>query len=180
MSLSISDLEKTPLPELYDIFVEKYGTKWFDLELETISMDLGLEFSPLFYDKIQVLRLMCEAPTLFREDSVFMIYATRVINDDSVEPEILPEVNSLELAYGIVVDAQIRSRLGVAGEIFPSQGCQLVAKHVLVQDGYGSLLPPFTAFISPEVWGKDVEVSEGDLAAKKKAIVDYLKGKTHG
>ena len=55
MSATLSDLEKTTLPELYDIFVEKYGKKWFDLEIETISMDLGLEFSPLFYDKIQVL-----------------------------------------------------------------------------------------------------------------------------
>lgn len=174
----VETLEKTTLPDLFDVLKEKYGEKWFDLEPETISMDLGLEFSPLFYDKLQVLRLMCAFPTMYLNDVAFMAYATRVINDDTVEPEIFPEVNSLELAYGLVIDATLRSRLGVNVDQ-AADGVQEFCKHVLVHDGYGQRIPPFSGVISDSVWGEDHQTAAGDLEGKKKAVTTYLKEKLH-
>lgn len=167
-------LELIPLPGLLREMTARYGKKWYDLEVETISLDLGIELSPLMYDKLHVLRLMCEQPDLFQKDLMFFAHAVSIMNNIETDPMWLPEVTSLEIAYALVCDAVIRTQLQFPGDLMPSEAVQHYIKHRLVEDGYGELVAPFSQAVSPEVWGPSVPHLEGDLNAKKRAIKSYL------
>jgi hypothetical protein len=145
--------------------------EWRDLEIETISITLGMVLDTLTRDKISVLQLIETQPELYFEDAAFTLYATDVINNIEADFEFVPAPTTLELAYALT---EVRKVLTENGVYIPVESTGLVATaaYMLNQEGYSVPVAPFE-FIPNEM------LSEGqtteDTENKKKAIKRYIK-----
>lgn len=138
----MSDLSATPISKLKVAFDNTFGKdNWFDLEVETITMTMDLEFSDLLHDKIYVLKIICGNPKLFYEDLAFTLYSTDVINNKSAEFDSIPSITSLELAYAIVEMNRVVSSLGQA----PTYNTSFIkaVTYILRGEGFSKVIPPF-------------------------------------
>lgn len=142
------------------------SSEWVDWELETISLDLGLLLDELTRDKIKLLQVMAQKPTLFFEDALFFLYATDVINNKVADFEHAPAPNSLELAYAIFEAHQLglpRPDMSSIAE---------VVAYILRQEGYSEPVAPFD-FVPASMLSPGQE--QVDTEAKKRAIQFYIK-----
>jgi hypothetical protein len=144
---------------------------WQDLEMETISITLGIELDTLTRDKIHVLQLITTQPELFFDDAAFTLYATDVINNIEADFEFVPTPTSLELGYAIY---EIRKILAADSIYVPtdSSGLTAVATHILKDEGYLAPVEQFS-FIPEGVLGPDSFPE--DTKKKAKAIRMYIK-----
>lgn len=145
--------------------------EWSDLEMETISLTLGVELDTLTRDKIHVLQLLETQPDLFFDDAAFTLYATDVINNIEADFEFVPAPTSLELAYAIYEVRKILSENGVYIQ-FDDTGLATTAAYILKEEGYAVPVSPFD-FISAEGFEKDAHPE--DTENKRKAIRRYIK-----
>ena len=98
---SDESIELKPLSFLKAELDKKFGEKiWNDLEIETISLELGLQFSPLTVDKITVLQALA-TNNLFYTDPLFFVFAVEVINNNIANFDAVPLPTSLEIVYAI-------------------------------------------------------------------------------
>lgn len=145
--------------------------EWRDLEIETISITLGVELDGLTRDKISVLQIVETQPELFFEDAAFTLYATDVINNIEADFEFVPAPTTLELAYAIY---EVRKVLNENSVYVPVEHSGLVhtAAYILRQEGYSEPVSPFD-FIPADMLesGQTAEDTEN----KKKAIKRYIK-----
>jgi hypothetical protein len=145
--------------------------EWENLEIETISLTLGIELDLLTRDKISVLQIIVTQPDLFFDDASFTLYCTDVINNIEADFEYIPTPTSLELAFAI---SQVR-RVLVDNGIYVSadnQGLIHTASYILRQEGYSEPLAPFD-FVPADMLEKG-QTAE-DTANKAKAIKRYIK-----
>jgi hypothetical protein len=145
-------------------------SEWASLEIETISMVLGLILDGLTRDKIQLLQIFEVHPDKFFDDPVFMLYATDVINNIEADFEYVPTPTSLELAYAI---EEVKKILAANDQYF-SFDYNIVESvaYLLRQEGYSEPIETFD-FIPKDklVAGQTPEDTEN----KRKAIKKYLK-----
>ena len=157
------------------ITLDKYlGTgQWKDLEPETIISVLGLEYSALLHDKVSLMKAIEVLPHLFFEDTMFMLHATDVLNDEVADFDYVPHITSLELAFAIVEMALI---LGKDLNELPSfgPGATTVVRDVLIREGYSKVLHPFTVVGVGELHEGQ---TEEDTANKQKALEEYINAK---
>jgi hypothetical protein len=144
---------------------------WEDLEIETISITLGVELDGLTRDKISVLQILVTQPELFFEDASFMLYATDVINNIEADFEYVPAPTSLELAYAIVQVRKILTEDSVYIDIAET-GFPVTVTYLLRQEGYSAPVYPFE-FIPPT--SLEAGQTAEDTANKAKAIKRYIK-----
>lgn len=144
---------------------------WEDLEIETISITLGVELDGLTRDKINVLQILVKQPELFFEDATFMLYATDVINNIEADFEYVPAPTSLELAYAIVQVRKILAEDSVYISIEDTTFPKTIA-YMLRQEGYSVPVSPFD-FV-PQNMLEEGQTAE-DTANKAKAIKRYIK-----
>lgn len=144
---------------------------WEDLEIETISITLGMVLDGITRDKIQVLQILVTQPELFFEDAAFTLYATDVINNIEADFEFVPAPTSLELAFAIT---QVRKILAEDSVYVPVETTGLVktVSYILRQEGYSSPVSPFD-FIPSDML-EEGQTTE-DTANKAKAIKRYIK-----
>ena len=145
--------------------------EWETLEIETISITLGMMLDGLTQDKIHVLQILVTQPEMFFDDATFTLYATDVINNIEADFEYVPTPTSLELAFAIT---QVRKILADDGIYVPADSAGLIATaaYILNQEGYSQPLAPFD-FIPATMLGG--EQTEEDTANKAKAIRRYIK-----
>lgn len=145
--------------------------EWRDLEIETISLTLGILLDTLTRDKISVLQIIEGQPEIFFEDAAFTLYATDVINNIEADFEFVPTPTSLELAYAIT---EVRKVLMENGVYIPVEESSLVtvAAYMLRQEGYSVPVAPFD-FIPPAML--EAGQTSEDTENKKKAIKRYIK-----
>lgn len=145
------------------------SNEWIKWEPETISIELGMAMDELLLDKIQVLQIIEQAPTLFFEDPAFMLYATEVLNNNVADFESVPVPSSLELAFAI---SEIRKVLAASGKTptFNDAFAKAVA-WMLREEGYSKPVAPFD-FVPEDML--EHGQTEADTEAKKKAIDAYI------
>lgn len=133
-------LVKAPPAVLKNALDSQFGpTVWPALEMETISLEAGQEFSELLRDKIYVLQILELDPELFYEDVMFFLHATHVLNNSVADFETVPVPTSPEVAFAV---ATVSSLFPGEKYIF-SEGIKETVKHILVQEGYSVAIPPF-------------------------------------
>lgn len=165
------NMDKAPLTDIKDNLDRMFGRlEWVDLEVETISLSIGLVLSPLTVDKIHVLQILVERPELFTEDPVFMFYATEVINNNVADFEYLPTPTSLELAYAIQEVQRLYSTIGFV-PVF-GYTIQTAIAYVLRHEGFSEPVYPF-GFIDPSMLSAGQ--TEIDTMLKERAITEYIK-----
>lgn len=142
---------------------------WQDLEIETISLELKLLLTPLLRDKIEVLRILEAHPSLYYNDPAFMLYATEVINNESVSFDSVPHCTTLEIAFALSEVHQLLVARNIVPEI-PSTFSKVVA-YFLRQEGYSEPVGVFN-FV-PKEYLVEGQLPE-DTEAKLKAINAYL------
>jgi hypothetical protein len=144
---------------------------WIDLELETISLTLGVVLDTLTRDKISVLQILEGQPDIFFEDASFTLYATDVINNIEADFDFVPTPTSLELAFAIT---EIRKILVQDDIYIPIEDTGIVetAAYILRQEGFSEPIFPFD-FIPPNKLEKGN--TPEDTNNKKKAIRLYIK-----
>lgn len=144
--------------------------EWVSLEIETISMVLGLVLDGLTRDKIQLLQVYEVHPDKFFDDPVFMLYATDVINNIEADFEYVPTPTSLELAYAIEETKKVLA----ANDQYFSFDYNIIESvaYLLRQEGYSEPIEPFD-FI-PKTKLEEGQLPE-DTENKRKAIKKYLK-----
>jgi len=146
---------------------------WVDYETETIVMELGVPYSELLGDKINLLRVFKVVPTLFFEDPLFFLHAVDVINNNVADFDHVPSINSLELAYGLVEAAKIVGAESVEASPSYQLGIRELVKHILKNDGYSEVCWPFDTV---GVTGLGPSDFPEDMIMKRKAIKEYIDG----
>ena len=165
MRLPTPEVEEIRLPTFLSVLTKKYGSEWVDLEDETVSLDMGLTFTPILVDKINVLRIMVMEPDMFYEDFLFFCHAVDVFNNIVADFSSIPYPNSLEIAWAVTQAKQV-----VEGE-FSYEVKRGVTK-LLIEEGFSSAPGPLLEVCFPEdlVPGQEIE----DRQAKEEAISQYI------
>ena len=143
---------------------------WVMFETETLLLELGWEFSQLLSDKIGVLRVVKSMPKLFYSDAMFFLHATSVMNNNEVNFENIPSVNSLEVAFAIVDMSRVLDVHLDNSPMFTSD-VRTVVKHILIDDGYSEVPSPFNVV---GITGLSIGQLSEDILNKAKAIVSYV------
>ena len=164
--------ETLPISELKKVIDSKIKEDWKDYEVESILMELGVQHSELLVEKINLLKVLSHKPTLFYEDVLFFLHACEVMNNNVTDFESVPHITSLEAAFAIYDIARLN---GVQVEECHSfdKGVKLTVKEILVNDGFSSVVWPFTCVGVTEL---SDTVYKDDMALKEKAIKDYIIG----
>jgi hypothetical protein len=160
-----------PISVIKKVLDKKLGEgSYKNFETETLLLDLDLPYSDVLFDKLSVLKVIENLPSIFFEDIMFLIYATEVMNDQSADFEYLPHTNSLELAFAIEEMSRI---LGVELHQLPefSTGTKAYIKNVLTNEGYSK---PVTPFDVVGVGALGEGQTEQDTDDKAKAIESYI------
>jgi hypothetical protein len=141
--------------------------QWWNYELETISLELGIVFDDLIKDKISLLQIINQTPRLFYTDVLFFLHATTVINNNVAEFERFPLPSSLEMAY-----AFREMKYFAPGDTTFSAGIKKTIIYILTIEGYSEPVAPFVDMgIRSEDLVKGQEQS--DTNAKALAVQKY-------
>lgn len=144
------------------------GDIWLDYELETISLQLGFEFDQLLQDKVNLLKVIFTDPDLFFDDVAFMLYATKVINNEEADFSSVPWPLSLEIGYGVYTVLNLLSQEGYTPVL--SDSFKKAISYILRQEGYastGSMLQ-----FLPE--GSLGEIEPERMAQQTQAMNEYI------
>lgn len=115
------------------------GKDWFNYEVETISLELGIVMDDLLKDKISVLKVFHLEPGLYYKDLMFFLYSTECINNTVADFDHVPHLTSLELALGIDQAKKIQS-----GVFEPDSGIPQYINYILTEEGFSEPVWPFT------------------------------------
>ena len=140
------DFANASLSRIQKNLVDMFGEKWYNHETEAISLELGVLFTHLLLDKIEVLKLLSKT-SLFYEDVLFFSHAVSVINNSVADFDTFPVPTSLELAYGIFEAALIAP---TKVKPFYSAITEFI-KHILQEEGYSEVLFPFNKILSEKL-----------------------------
>lgn len=143
----------------------KFGPEWFELENETISLELGMALTPLVRDKIDLLRVLVINPQLFYEDALFFLHACDVFNNSVANFDHFPHPNSLQIAWAIDEMSRISE-----GQF--SYDVKEVVTCILRNEGYSNAPGPLllACFLDKLEPGQEAE----DRADKASAVDQYI------
>jgi hypothetical protein len=168
-------LEQLPVSSVKNYISKVLPPQWEELETETILMELGLPYTDLIADKINLIKVFYAQPTLFYDDPLFFMHATEVFNNNSTDFDTLPHITSLEAALSIV-DAGKVLGLHVVEDSPPfSRGVRELVREILVDDGYSNPVWPFDVV---GIQGLSPGATSEDMNNRVKAINEYIKSMT--
>jgi hypothetical protein len=131
------------LSKLKNTLDARYGKDWPEMELETISLDLGHVLTPAMLSQLSVLKGLAHNPHLFETDASYFLRFVEAANGHYVDPTVVYMPNSLELAWGLYELKRI-----VPGIEF-SHAITRICHYILSDEGYGSAPPPFDFITEP-------------------------------
>lgn len=168
-TLPTTDMSLAPLSAIKSNLDRVFGPDWSTWEVETISDTLGMGFNDLLLDKLNVLEIMVNQPSVFYENAAFFLHATDVINNKVADFDSFPLPTSLEVAFCLTQAGKI---LKSPKLIDKNNNLYEVVLHILREEGYSEPVAPFL-FIQ----ASDLEPGQTkeDTEAKGKAIVEYIK-----
>lgn len=146
---------------------------WENFEMETIFMELGVQYSDLLNDKLNVIRAFKIKPELFYEEPLFFMHCVDVFNGNIADFDNAPSLNSLEVALGLIEASKVLGLPTVEASPVFSFGVRELIKDILVNDGYSKVVWPFD---SVGVTGLTEGAWPADTANKEKAIKEYVNG----
>lgn len=137
-----ADFGQAKLSSINSNLERMFGKDWADLEIETISLELGLTFDELTIDKICLLKALKTVPGIFFSNLLFFVHAVEVINNHIADFEVFPHLTSLEvgLAIRVVEDLFGSQEGGMSPEV------SRYVNFVLNEEGYSKVLGPFTKY----------------------------------
>jgi hypothetical protein len=144
---------------------------WLDWEPETISLELNQLFDTLAIDKIRVLQILRRDPSMFYDDSLFMLYATEVINNNEADFEMIPSPTVLELCFAF---HQVDELYKATGQ--ESEASDVTAKTLawaLRHEGY-SKVPTQLQGMVPDGYLEEGRTEE-DSVGQQKAADMYIR-----
>lgn len=168
MDFEIDDtLPQKPISKIRALLIDVLGESWYELEDETLSLELGVVFDDILLAKIKFLKVMEDDPERFYEDPIFFLHSCDILNNIPVEPEAVPMPSVLEIAYAFEeVTKLFPHDDGVTDELIK------IITYMLQQEGYSNAPYPFS-FVNPS------DLAPGDTeeetANKQKAVNIYLK-----
>jgi hypothetical protein len=141
--------------------------QWWNYELETISLELGIVLTDLIKDKIWLLQLINQDARLFYTDVLFFLHAVTVINNNVAEFERFPLPSSLEIAY-----AYEEMKHFAPGDTSFSDGIKKTIVYILTLEGYSEPVGPF---FNMGIQSQDLHKGQepSDIKAKEVAIQKY-------
>lgn len=169
--------------KLNDQLTQKFGSDWFHLEEETLSLELGVTFDALHLQGVRLLKaLLWDASSDIPDDDdgktfgeprietdpLFLIHSSDIINGSVVDPTTISMPTALELAYTLFVLYKLPIHFT------PRTSVRMVCEHVLKQDGYLAPVPPFTNFVPDSVFSAAAEWTDADKEQRVKAIKAYI------
>lgn len=169
MSLNLQapskQVEEIRLPTLLSVLQKRFGPEWIDLEDETISLDLGLELTPLLVDKVNLLRILVSSPELAYENLLFFLHAADVFSNIVADFSTFPMPNSLQIAW---ITKELP--LIVGGQF--SDEVKVGVTKILLNEGYSTAPGPLLEVCFPDrlVEGQEIE----DRKAKEEAVQQYI------
>lgn len=142
---------------------------WENLELETISLELGFVFDDLLRDKINLLQILNANPLIYYNDVLFFLHTVNVTNDNITDFQTIPLPSSLEIAYAHTELSKLYS-----GHEYGS-GVKKTVQYILTLEGYSEPVWPFNEMgLKPEDFHKGQEPQ--DTKNKEEAIKRYIQG----
>ena len=144
-----------------------FGPDWCDLELETISIELGFILDELLIDKICLLKVLHFQSDLFLKDLLFFVHACCVINNEVANFDVLPHLSSLEVALALTEMEQLlgKSETGMSPEV------REYVNFVLIEEGYSKVVGPFVKYGPFKLFEGQ---TEEDTKNKELAISSYI------
>lgn len=142
--------------------------QWWNLQLETISMELGIVFDDLIKDKLSLLQIINQVPRLFYTDVLFFLHAVTVLNHNITDFESFPLPSSLEMAY-----AYEEMKHFAPGDVTFSNGIKKTIAYILNLEGYSE---PVTPFSNMGIRSEDLTQGQepSDTKAKAVAVQKYI------
>ena len=122
---------------------KRYGPEWPELDVETISLDLGHVLTPVMVTQLMVLRTLGEHPEKFENDASYFLRFIEAANAHHVDPTVAYMPNVLELAWGLTELKRILPALELSNTI------KTVCHYILQDEGFGSAPPPFDFLDQP-------------------------------
>ena len=156
------------LSGLNDILEKKFGPNWESLEIETLSLELGLFFDNETLAKFSVLKALKVDPEFFLNDAYRFLRFVEVSNGHVVDPEYLPWPNSMELAFSIFELNKIVKDFKITPAI------KEVCFYLLKDEGVVEPIAPFT-FLADKNFEKTGPVDPSFMTNKCKDIAQYVK-----
>lgn len=172
LDLKLDDsFELEPICKIKEKLDTVFGKdKWADLEIETISLELKIQFSKLAVDKITVLQGLAGSNE-FYTDPLFFVYCVEVVNNNIADFDIVPLPSSLEVVYAI---KEIQS-------LYPGEfenGIKRTITYILKTEGYSRAPKELEDLVFEEELRPGQEAM--DMSNKEKAIDLYLEGMANG
>ena len=156
------------LSGLNTLLEKKFGPTWESLQIETLSLELGIFFDNETLAKFSVLKALKEDPEFFLNDAYRFLRFTEVVNGHPVDPEYMPWPNSMELAFAIFELNKIVKDFKVTPAI------KEVCFYLLKDEGIVDPIAPFT-FLSDKNFEKTGPSDPGVMTARCKDIATYVK-----
>lgn len=178
------------LTKLNELLTKEYGITWFELEHETITLDMGVVFSELFWQKVSLLKVLLRDARSFEvkldeyhrgvvgvigldepriyTDPLFAIYSSDLINNIEIEPAAITMPTAMELAYAI----KELGALPISFNPSESEVWKMLAETVLKEEGIDRPVPPFM-FVDPGLFPEKVR-SDDELKMINVALKAYI------
>ncbi len=119
------------LSKLKSVLEKKYGDDWSDLEIETISMDLGAAFDMLTIAQFAILKTLKDDEFIIANDADYFNRFIEVANGYTPDPHYHDIPNSLELAFALTEWEKLTGSL-------PKTKCvKLMSGYILDNEGHG-------------------------------------------
>lgn len=169
-----TNFSKASLLDIRDNLDRIFGEgEWEGLELETISLTLGIFFDELMRDKMSFLKVLAFNPDSFFEDPLVFLYGTEVANNNVAEFDFVPSPSTLEAIYAIEEVNKVLGENGVASEDF-SLGVKKTLSEILIQDGFSHIPKELTGIPLSWVSNFPEEKNEQDVKDRTLAIKAYI------
>ena len=156
------------LSGLNDILQKKFGPNWESLEIETLSLELGLFFDNDTLAKFSVLKALLQDPEFFLNDAYRFLRFVEVANGHPVDPEYMPWPVSTELAFAISELNKIVKDFKITPAI------KEVCFYLLRDEGVMEPIAPFT-FLADKNFEGSGPVDPRVITNKCKDIATYVK-----
>lgn len=117
---------------------KRYGPDWPELSVETISLDLNTQLTPVMVSQLMVLRTLGKHPEKFMHDASYFLRFVEAANAHVVDPAVVYMPNALELAWGLTELKRIFPKVELSSAIWT------IASYILRDEGFGYAPEPFT------------------------------------
>lgn len=120
------------LSKLDNILGQKLGADWHELELETISLEIGIKLDPLTIIKMMVLKALHDHPDVILNDADYFLRFVEIANGN------VPDPHHHDIPTSLEVDFALKELSSILGDTMkPTNMLKNVVKYILNNEGHG-------------------------------------------